>query len=516
MVIAMHKETKVTLKVNEGTFRGLSKQNLLFHQCIWELTDNAIAAKKTGELFRVDICMESREDGKVDLYIADKGKGMNLEVFGRAIQLGESATTEHRLNEHGFGLKNALATLSGGNGNFQIWTYSSEEDTVHTVVGPFRQEMVILSGGTLPDLDFLPDGYNTIIKVTVHKSFIQTVQGRGARATDLNTLRAWLIEHLGVTYRGYFEMEDDTGEPSGHIYVSIGQDRKRVPAVRVPMANSNTVRFDIELGGKIYNFEYIYGTLDLERVEKLVAGNKAKYYYQKNQTTQGIDIRLGKRVIANRQLENIWRKTNGDDDEPISRHNRYNYFVGELLIPDLPRGILTTINNKTDFNLDDEDWEKIFQKLNEYRPVEDINEYTEKVLVNNWMKMIKATNPNDKVTDEHHVWPTGTRIDVYRETPAGEVYIYEMKVGSGSPIDLYQLKMYWDGLLLSGTQPSEGVLLVEGYSSTLEEMSNLMMEHLTPPQLIGESKPSDPYNFKIETHAAKGLRMESVVVKKFQ
>jgi hypothetical protein len=504
--VASHRESKVTLNVNEGTFRGLSKQNLLFHQCIWELTDNAIAAKKGDELFRVDISMERRADGKINLYIADKGKGMTLEVFKKAIQLGESATTEHRLNEHGFGLKNALATLSGGNGNFQIWTYSMEEDTVHTVQGPFKQEMVILSDVSMPNLEFLPGGYTTIIKVTVPLTFIQTVQGRGARAKDLNTLRAWLIEHLGVMYRGYFELEDDTGEPSGHIYVSIGEDRKRVPAVRVPMANSKTVRFDIEIGGQSYNLEYTYGTLDLERVEKLVAGNKAKYYYQKNQTTQGIDIRLGKRVIATKQLENIWRKRNGEDEEPISRHNRYNEFVGELLIPDLPRGVLTTINNKTDFNLDDEDWEKIFQKLNEYRPVEDIKKYTEKGLVNKWIQMIKATNPNDTVTDEHHVWPTGNRIDIYRKTPTGEVYIYEMKVGSGSPIDLYQLKMYWDGLLLAGTQPSEGVLLVETFSSTLEEMSNLIMEHLTPPPLKGETKPSDPYNFKIEKHHDKGLR----------
>lgn len=120
--------------------------------------------------------------------------------------------------------------------------------------------------------------------------------------------------------------------------------------------------------------------------------------------------------------------------------------------------------------------------------------------------MIEATNPNDTVTDEHHVWPTGTRIDIFRSTTNGEVYIYEMKVGSGSPIDLYQLKMYWDGLLLSGTQPSEGILLVEEFSSTLEEMANQIMEHLSPPSLRGSSKPSDPYNFKIEKHINKGLR----------
>nr|EEK69101.1 hypothetical protein bcere0006_8290 [Bacillus wiedmannii] len=450
--------------------------------------------------------MERSEEGYVYIYIADKGKGMNLEVFKKAIQLGESATTEHRLNEHGFGLKNALATLSGGNGEFQIWTYSVDEETTHTIKGPFKKEMLIISDVSFPELEFLPGRYSTIIKVKVPLTFIQTVQGRGARASDLSTLRTWLIEHLGVIYRGYLEIEDETGEPSGNIYVSIGEDRKRVPAVRVPMANSSIQRIDIELRGQTYTLEYTYGTLDEERVNRLVAGNKAKYYYQKNQTTQGIDIRVGKRVIATKQLENIWRKKKGEEEEPISRHNRYNEFVGELLIPNLPRGVLTTINNKTDFNLDDADWERIFQKLNEYRPIEDIKDVTEKDLVKKWMGMIKATNPNDKVTDEFHVWPTGTRIDIYRETSNGEVYIYEMKVGDGSPIDLYQLKMYWDGLVLSGVQPSEAVLLVENYSSNLEEMANQMIEHLTPPLLVKGNKPSDPYNFKIEKHKDKGLR----------
>lgn len=504
--VVSFKESKVTLNVNEGTFRGLSKQNLLFHQCIWELVDNSIAARKKDELFRVDIYMERRDDGNVELYIADKGKGMTLEVFMKSIQLGESATTEHRLNEHGFGLKNALATLSGGNGEFQIWTYSPEEETVHTVKGPFKQEMVILSNVDLPELNTLPGSYSTIIKVTVPLSFVQTVQGRGAKASDLDTLRGWLIEHLGVMYRGYFELEEETGEPSGHIYVSIGQNRKRVQPIKVPMANSNTKRFEIEIGGNIYTLEYIYGSLDQERVKRLVVGNKAKFYYQGNQSTQGIDIRLGKRVIATRQLENIWRKKIGEDEKPISRHNRYNDFVGELLIPDLPRGILTTINNKTDFNLDDQDWENIFKKLNEFKPVEDIKEYTEKSLTKKWMEMIKATNPHDKVTDEYNIWPTGTRIDIYRETPTGEVYIYEMKVGSGTPADLYQLKMYWDGLLLSGVQPSEGVLLVESFSTNLEEMANQIMQHLTPPFVRGKTKPSDPYNFKIEKHINKRLR----------
>src|SRR5699024_2569475 len=80
-----------------------------------------------------------------------------------------------------------------------------------------------------------------------------------------------------------------------------------------------------------------------DRRDHLVHGKKAKYYYQENIKTQGIDIRLGKRVIATGQLEQIWQTESG---HPLTRHNRFNDFVGEILIPELPRGVLSTLNNK--------------------------------------------------------------------------------------------------------------------------------------------------------------------------
>src|SRR5260370_34996884 len=114
----------VALVAHEGIFRGLAMQNMLFHQCVGELIDNAIAAKREDQKFRVDIIFNvvAGQPDAVDFYVADNGKGLSLDLLGKALQLGESATTTSRLNEHGFGLKNALATLSGGNGPWKMWT----------------------------------------------------------------------------------------------------------------------------------------------------------------------------------------------------------------------------------------------------------------------------------------------------------------------------------------------------------------------------------------------------------
>jgi hypothetical protein len=502
------KEHNVTLMANEGIFRGLAKQNMIFHQCIGELIDNSIAAKRENEKFRVDVIFNKKDaSDSVEIYIADNSKGMPLEIFMKALQLGESATTEDRLNEHGFGMKNALATLSGENGYWRVWTKPIGEDTIFATEGPFRPDMIIREEESFPEVDFLPTDFSTLIKVSVKMSFIQTVQGRGAPSKDLATLRTWLIEHLGVSYRGYLEQDAVTYEHSGTIVVSIGNDSLQVTPISIPLGDMKTEYIEVELDGQVYKLEYRYGTLDEVKRDVSVRGDKTKYYYQGNVPTQGIDIRLGKRTIATRQFETIWKTE--DKISQLSRHNNYNDFLGELLIPEVPRGTLATVNNKTDFNLDDDNWTVMFDKINDIRPPKNIREKSEKELQKKWMDMLKATNPDDEISSQISVWPTATKIDVYRKTSNNKIIIYELKVGNGAPLHLYQLKMYWDGLVISGQQPREAFLFVEDFNTNLEEMANQMNKLPSPffPTIEEGKTPvqSKSYNFKIVKHTDKGL-----------
>ena len=498
-------EHEVELTATKGLFEGLAKQNMLFHQCIGELVDNAIAANVGDSPFLINIIFIEKPDKEtiVNTYVCDQSSGMTLEVLKKALQPGIPATTFSRLNEHGFGLKNALATLSGNNGPWKIWTRPKGSSKVFTVEGPFKPTMKIRDDESFPTKTFLPTDSSTIIWVPVKKSFIQTVQGRGAPSRNLAILRDWLIEHLGVMYRGYLELDPETNLPSGTITVSIGTDRLKVPPVPVHIARRERKYIKVSLNGTLYTLTYEYGTLDEVQRDNLIKGKKAKYYYQKNQKTQGIDIRLGKRVIATMQFETIWKT---DDGQPLMRHPSYNEFVGELKIPDVPRGVLTTTNNKTDFNLEDKNWETIFEELRRYKPIKNIRQKSETELRKKWMNMLKATNPDDTISDNVSVWPTGTKIDVYRKiNTTGEIIIYEIKVGKGAPQHLYQLKMYWDGLVLQGEQPKEGILLVEDYSTNLEQMANLMNQ-MTPPNFPitkPGAKPlqSNPYNFIIRKHS---------------
>ena len=496
---------EIPINITQKAFDGLARQGMLFHQAINELCDNALAAALPGEKARICVALAPDSDKNyLQLAVADWGRGMDLVALTNALQLGSQPVGDDRLNEHGYGLNNALACLAGGNGSWRIFTHSKPGDYLR-VSGPFDLRMTAESvpAPDLPaELNLQWSEPSTVAYVRVPMAIARTAQRQGNRKlSDLATLRMWIIEHLGVAYRGYLELESETLEPIAKIAVTIGASAMLVPPVLVPMMMARTETIQVELGGEIVDMTYVHGALDVSRRDQLVLGSKSRYYYQGSQPTQGIDIRLGKRVIATAQLGEIWHK---EDGTPLSRHNSYNDFVGELILPELPRGLLSTLTNKTGIDRSDPEWDKVFEALAALPPLKNAQAANEKALRLQWMRLLKATNPEDDVTGEVTVWPTGTRIDVTDRNDSGKCDIYELKAGKGEPQDLYQMRMYWDGLVLNGVQPTRGVLLAAGFAEHMAAMISLLNALPTPP--FPDGSPSARYNFSLATHEEKQLK----------
>ena len=500
----MNKEYNISINITPKAFEGLARQGMLCHQGICELCDDALAAALPGEKARVCVALAPDPDKNyLQLAVADWGCGMDLAALTNALQLGSAPLTNDRLNEHGYGLNNALACLSGGTSDWCIYT-RNQPGPYYKVSGPFDLRMTVTEENNLQ----LPEGLNlqwpepsTVIYVRVPMVIARTLQRQGNRKlSDLVTLRLWLIEHLGIAYRGYLELDPVMLEPSAKIAVTVSQSSLLVPPIPVPMMMARTEKLEVELGGQVVPVIYVHGTLDKSKQEQLVQGNKTRYYYQCSQPTQGIDIRLGKRVIATAQLGEIWHK---EDGASICRHNKYNDFVGELILPELPRGVLATLNNKTGIDRNDQDWDAVFEMLAEFPPQENAASFNEDELKKKWMKILKAANPEDDVTSEISVWPTGTRVDVVDKGANGKLDIYELKARKAEPKNLYQLRMYWDGLVLEGIQPTRGILLANGYSDSLQEMVRILNTLPTPN--FPDGRPSAPYNFSLATHKDKQL-----------
>jgi len=480
---------------------------MLFHECLAELIDNSIAANSgSSSLFEIAIAIDYTGFTEIyEIWISDSSGGMGKDLLAKALQPGESATTSDRLNEHGFGLKNALATLTkglslpDGEAPWTLWTRLPGEQQVYSVEGPFAEQMEISDEREFPSKPSIADNATTVICARVSLEYMRTVRGRGPLPSLIGTFATRLTEHLGILYRGYLELQQATNQALGKIRLLWDAEDINVPAIQLPLAETHPQSFSVDIAGESVTCEYIWGVLDEEKSKVWILGKPTNFYYLANQPTQGIDIRLGNRTIATRQFEQIWKTPNGQD--PLARHPSYNHFIGELKIPSLPRGMLTTTNNKTNVNLDDLNWLAIFEILDKtHRPRPNQQQLSEADLRNKFVLHLRSFS-DDFVSMEKNVWPMAARVDIFRKSPVGEekITIYELKNRRAQPQDLYQLKMYWDGLCIAGEYPHEGILLCQDFTTVCEEMVAKMNDLPAPPD-------SRAYNFTLQNIDSYPLR----------
>lgn len=152
----MEQEYKISINITPKAFEGLARQGMLCHQGICELCDDALAAALPGEKARVCVALAPDADKNfLQLAVADWGSGMELFALTNALQLGSSPLSNNRLNEHGYGLNNALACLSGGTGDWCIYTRDAPGPYFY-VHGPFDLEMTVKTTDTID----LPESLN--------------------------------------------------------------------------------------------------------------------------------------------------------------------------------------------------------------------------------------------------------------------------------------------------------------------------------------------------------------------
>ena len=168
------------------SFAGLAKQNMAFHQGVMELCDNAIAASPVGEkaLIFIGLVPGSSKDELLQM-VADWGSGMDLSRLENALQLGSLPTGCNRLNEHGFGINNALASLTGGDRPWALYTHARGAAGYLKVQGTFTPQMTVeeVDVPTLPqEITFPWDHPGTVYCIHVPLAIARSVQGRGGKA----------------------------------------------------------------------------------------------------------------------------------------------------------------------------------------------------------------------------------------------------------------------------------------------------------------------------------------------
>lgn len=452
----------IQLKIDELSYwEGLGKQEMDFHQVLGELLDNSISAsgKDSDEdmlPFTIEIYIQ-RIGSKIRVKVADQGMGMTVdELTKHILSPGGKGNSNGPLNEHGFGLKNALCMLTSGNKlPFKIQTRDNEaikKNIYYIVKGPFSFDMnvdledhthwnvnlrhVISNNGTRIYGETTYEYFNTL-----HK-----------RSKLFETLIERLGEHLGVMYRYYLKNSSnklwlrwqDQGDNEDSPNSSASWKEQRCIPIEIPYDNAGSTRREIPItiSSKTVTAIYHEGNLDKGKVNDASQGwpYPLRIYYQANPSTQGIDIVVRNRVIKTGQLPEIWPER--------ERHNDYNYFTGELILDENFR----TVNNKTAMDPHNPFWKGLIDLLNQetsgYTPTKRTRKRIESDIKEKMKIILEGTISGSTVFKDRPVWSgSGVKIDMYHKMADGSMQIYEVKPDTAEPLDVYQLLMYWDGIV---------------------------------------------------------------------
>lgn len=475
----------------EGHFEALSKQSMKFQDAIAELIDNGISANikndtymsdvDADECFRIQLTIRRYKD-RVEVIVADSGEGMTPEMLRTDIwSSGNTENADGVLNEHGFGLKNALSFLTRNEGDqpFVIISKTSEEyeeGQYGKVEGPISEDMRRQIGdfrdlwkegaGTLVD-----QNRGTRVHLTTNNDILQSSY---RRANKLDTIVKALSEHFGVMYRHFLkktdrnhikiDWKDNVADEDGEITVRPIYPEFKSGADEDGNEWYRTDEIVVEGDdGDQHSIKYKRGIVDWERTrekfkkdsyEGLPVGNDSsespfRIYYRKNQTTQGIDIVYNGRTLKTGLIEKIW-------DQPT--HNKFNDFIGEIIISD---NSFETVNNKVDINDNSKLWLEVKRELNnkdEYQPISYGKTEKEAGIKSKLKRKLETQIATESVRTEKGF--DGVDVDLLQEFEEDYEYIYEVKRGRADPIHVYQCVMYWDAYTRHEDSDLQKVILV--------------------------------------------------------
>ena len=113
-----------TTPLAQDLWDGIAGQFDSISQVLCEFIDNSISNFEAGKIANKTVCIniDKKNTGMVKFTVEDNGSG--IEDFEPVFKLGNKTIRQTPLNEHGFGLKHALATANPSNDTWRIYSSS--------------------------------------------------------------------------------------------------------------------------------------------------------------------------------------------------------------------------------------------------------------------------------------------------------------------------------------------------------------------------------------------------------
>lgn len=452
-------------------------------QIINEFVDNCISNFSGNNTLTRDIIIslvELSACGDVSISIEDSGTG--IKKLDEAFTLGSREAAESPLNEHGFGLKHALASANPNNDTWIIYTRTSEDfakGQFKKIGAPYKIENYTATICSDEQWPGKLNGTGTIIQFICKKEMYRTIaKGISGGMKDFQKIADILCEDIGFIYSGVIK-ENKASITLNIIDVQGQSIVKRVGAVEPDWEGyigPGTGTEEVDLGNGKVAIEYEFGKISIKQDRIPFDNTTAKKYYKRNMSSSGVEIRINGRVLCYNLFKEIWG---------LEKHNSYNYLLiiinlKATEIEKLPK----TRTSKNGLREGDEKLDKLYEWIRSNVPqlekdvtLSDHETDLFEVLCERMNKFNE--DPNKVIKLEQYVFTTTgnikdkVRIDLYCKTSYG-VTIYEGKKDITTSKDVYQLRMYWDGLVYDGIVPTTGILVASSHPDSVKNLISIV------------------------------------------
>lgn len=513
---------------NMNLWAGLGTQYTSISQVINEFVDNSISNFKGNPSLSsksIIISITELDTGDVKISIEDSGTG--IADFSNAFGIGARGRLDSPFNEHGFGMKQAFAAANPKNDKWRLCTRTKEnQNTYDEVTAPytFDKDMNIVEKTNWPG-EYSSTG--TYVEFVCSHSFFKTVsKGIKGDQDRFFRLSALIFEDLCFTYAGVFTsyavsmklrvIEKNKAQKTYDLSALTPNIRKLLS----PGTGMEPVSFNEEKNEYEYNsngklticFQFLAvnkkdspkPNVDEDYFNTL----KSSKYYKANMSSSGVEIRFNGRVMKNNIFEDIWQ---------IEKHNSYNSL---LIIIDLHTDDASllpgTTTSKNGLNEGDKKLEALYKwiKTRMKDPVKDMKDSTSERELFDKLKEIKEnaskfSSLKPTISTEEHTWRVISdndsklpRIDLYERTVSGDVNIYEGKYNKTDSQDVYQLMMYWDGLINENITPTCGILVADEHPEWVQNLI-IQVNELT-------DQKGNNYNFVTSTWKELGVKPNEI------
>lgn len=294
-------------------FAGISGNFKDFGQTLCELIDNPISNFRAhGIRGRVEIVLEEQGD-YVEVSVRDNGTG--IENMDAALTIAARSCAESTLNEHGMGLKHALASINAGEDqHWSIQTRTAEDvanDRYQRAEGPYDIHMPV---SMIPGSGEVAGGTGTVVRVRcpMHK-FLTLKPASKKEEPTFGQMAAYLRETLRYTYANLlrdkafticFTAVDKSGaSDGGELAGALEPNWRDGQMTELPPVET-------DLGGGPVTICCRYGSIRRSK--------ENAFYYRANMASSGAEIRINGRAIQHGLYNEIWGKALHPSHSPRS------------------------------------------------------------------------------------------------------------------------------------------------------------------------------------------------------